>query len=530
MSQRMPHQLQRQKRELKAVSDIARAVNRSLDLRSTLEAGIRESLKIVGGEAGCILLLEGKPPRWMMAAWQGVDQGLLRRLEEAMGGDESWPAAEGPWSDVFALQSLSEGIKKAMRGAGFNSFNVLPLQSKVGVLGMTVLASREERLLGLQSIEALMTIAEQLGTAIENARLYKAMAEEKHKLEAILNSIADGVYTTDRERRITTFNPALEAMTGWRAEEVLGQFCGDVFHAQDEAGRSLCGPDEGCGIYWALQQGCPIFSWGQKRFITTKDGRRIPISKIASPLWDNTGQVVGAVAAFWDASRDMELEHLKDEFLSLVSHELRAPLTNIKAAAQLGLRRLDTRDRATLQEVLEIICEQCDRLIGFTEKMLRISHMKAGRLTVERRPFALLPLIGRAIALYRVGAPHCRFEVWARGNPWAMGDEEQVTVILNALLDNAVKYSPPGGTIRVEATEDHEEVVLVSVTDQGPGIPARELGRVFDRFYRGRRQGAGGHGLGLYLAKMLVEAQGGRIWIESDVGKGTRVYFTLPRV
>ncbi len=178
MSRAIPSQSQRQTRELKAVSDIAWAVSRSLDLQNTLEVGIRETLKTVGAEAGCVVLLQGKPPRWMIAAYRSVNQELLRRLEEAVRGDESWPAAEGAALDVLALQSVSDGMKEAMREAGFHSFTVLPLQSNMGVFGMVLAASREERLLGLQSIGALMTISEQLGTAIENARLHQEVQRE----------------------------------------------------------------------------------------------------------------------------------------------------------------------------------------------------------------------------------------------------------------------------------------------------------------------------------------------------------------
>jgi PAS domain S-box-containing protein len=378
-------------------------------------------------------------------------------------------------------------------------------------------------------MELASTIANQVAIAVENAQLYKAIAGEKRKLETILDSIADGLYTTDKERRITSFNAAAEALTGWRAAEVLGRFCGDVLRTEDEGGRILCGSEERCGIYCTLQQGSPTFSWREKRFIVAKDGRRIPISKIVSPLRDDTGQVVGVVAAFWDASREIELERLKDDFLSMASHAFRSPLTNIKLAAQLGRRQVDTWDKATQQEALALISAQCDLLSGFVEKMLHISYVKAGRLTLERQPFAILPLIEKTVSLYRLGNSGHRFEVWTQGSLWAMGDEKQTAIILNTLLENAVKFSPLGSTIRVEVAEDQGEAVLISVVDQGPGIPAKELARVLDRFHRGHPEMADGYGLGLYLARMLVEAQGGRIWIESEVGKGTQVHFTLPR-
>jgi PAS domain S-box-containing protein len=481
---------------------------------------------MTSAEAGAIDLLDRQQNTLSMLAGQGfpvevcharpwpLDQGVIGRVMRT--GQPSLIADVSQDPDYTAVLPQTRSLL------------AVPLVGQGEVMGIIVLESPQTAAFGEDDRQSLMGLAGHAAIALENARLYKAVAGEKRKLEDIVNSIADGLYTTDGERRITTFNAAAEAITGWRAAEAIGQFCGDVLCLEDEKGQSLCRSEERCSIYWTLQQGYPNFSWEEKRFLVTKDGRRIPIAKITSPLRDDTGQVVGAVAAFWDASREMALEHLKDDFLSMVSHELRAPLTNIKAAAQLSLRRLDSLEKARQQELWGLIGEQCDRLIGFTDRILRISYLRAGRLNVERRPFLLLPLLEKAVSLYRIRAPGCWFEVWAQDSLWGLGDEGQTIIVLNTLLDNAVKFSPSGGTIRVEVAEDQEEVVLISVIDQGRGISSQELGRVFERSYRGHPE-IDGYGLGLYLAKMLVEAQGGRIWLDSELGKGTQVHFTLPK-
>jgi two-component system sensor histidine kinase VicK len=149
-------------------------------------------------------------------------------------------------------------------------------------------------------------------------------------------------------------------------------------------------------------------------------------------------------------------------------------------------------------------------------------------------PVALLPLVERVLCLYEGTSPtHC-FEVWAPpGDLWVLGDEGQILAIMNELLDNAVKYSPVGGNIRVEIGEQGEKSLIISVSDEGCGIPLQDLTQIFQKFYRvedGRLRRIGGYGLGLYMARKLVEAHGGKIWVESKEGHGSRFRFTLPKV
>jgi len=526
---RLYHNVERQLAQLSALADLSRAISSTLDLQEILQTAVERTSQVMEARIATIRLLEGDHLNvgvtvgYRDPAARGHPIAIDRRLAQIIEGCQPLILP-----DLEADPELPPARRERMRREGVRAYLGVPLMAKERAIGVLSVYREEPQQWVREEVELASTIANQVAIAVENARLYKAVAGEKRKLEDIVNSIADGLYTTDRERRIITFNAAAEAITGWRAAEAIGQFCGDVLCLEDEEGQSLCHSEERCSIYWTLQQGYPTFSWEEKRFLVTKDGRRIPIAKITSPLRDDTGQVVGAVAAFWDASREMALEHLKDEFLSMVSHELRAPLTNIKAAAQLSLRRLDSLEKARQQEILEAIGEQCERLIGFTDRILRISYLRAGRLSVERRPFLLLPLLEKAVSLYRIRASGCCFEVWAQDSLWGLGDEAQTIIVLNTLLDNAVKFSPSGGTIRVEVAEDQEEAVLISVIDQGRGILSQELGRVFERSYRGHPE-IDGYGLGLYLAKMLVEAQGGRIWLESELGKGTQVHFTLPK-
>jgi two-component system phosphate regulon sensor histidine kinase PhoR len=521
--------LERQLVHISALADLSRAISSTLDLQEILKTAVERTAQVMPGRMATIRLLEGNHLNAGVAVGYRdsaarehpipIDQRLAQIIEG--GRPLILP-------DLEADPELPLARRERMRREGVRAYLGVPLIAKGRAIGILSVYREHVHQWPPEEVELASTIANQVAIAVENARLYTAIAEAKRQLENITDSIADGLYTTDRERRIITFNAAAEAITGWRAAEVLGRFCGDVLRMEDEKGQSLCGSDERCSIYWTLQQGYPHLSWGEQRFIVTKSGARIPIAKIASPLLNEAGQVVGAVAAFWDASRETKLEQL-DKFLSMVSHEILTPLTNIKTAAQSSLRRFDALDKGTHQEMLELISMQCNRLIDFAGKTLRISYLKTGHLVVERQPFAFLPLIEKAVSLYRIGTPGCRFEVWTQDSPWAIGDEVQTAVVLNVILENAVKYSPPGGTIRIDVAEG-EEGVLVSIADQGRGISLEDQKLVFNEFYRGHTNIANGYGLGLYLAKMLLEAQGGKIWLESEIGQGTKVHFALPKV
>lgn len=226
-----------------------------------------------------------------------------------------------------------------------------------------------------------------------------------------------------------------------------------------------------------------------------------------------------------------ELSRLKTGFLSMVSHELRTPLASIKGYATM-LRSYDRRLRPEeRREHLEAIEEAADRLTDLVDHLLDMSRLDAGLLVLERQPADISRLIDEAVAEARLRAPTHELAIdIPQGLPWVDVDTARIRQVLDNLLDNAVKFSERGTRVIVRAEAKGEEVV-VSVADQGRGVPAQELPLVFDAMCRVRQRlglDPGGLGLGLAICKGLVEAHGGRLWAESEVGKGSTFYFTVP--
>jgi signal transduction histidine kinase len=228
--------------------------------------------------------------------------------------------------------------------------------------------------------------------------------------------------------------------------------------------------------------------------------------------------------------RLQELDRLKSDFVSLVSHELRTPLTSINGGIELILRFAENLDEGQ-RETLLIISEQSARLTKLVENILDISMIEAGRLQLNLGPVALAPLLAQVRREIEAvtSAHHFR---WSdpSGLPLVWADEDRLTDILLNLLDNAVKYSPARSEVTIQARPDDGQMV-VSVTDGGIGIQEREQLRIFEKFHRvdsRDTKDAYGYGLGLYMVRLLVEAQGGQIWVESTVGEGSRFSFSIP--
>jgi signal transduction histidine kinase len=227
-------------------------------------------------------------------------------------------------------------------------------------------------------------------------------------------------------------------------------------------------------------------------------------------------------------SQLQELDQVRSDLVSMVSHDLRAPLTNISGSIE--LMQNGCSDPACMcQELLPIISDQTGRLTRLVQGLLNVTRIEAGRLHLHSKPALISAMARRAVRATQVGLTDHRFEIQVADDlPLVWVDEDRIEEVLVNLLDNAVKYSPDGGTIRVDARMVAGEVV-VSVTDPGIGIPAEELERIFQKYQRGDgSDGIRGHGLGLYICQKLVEAHGGRIWAESNPGAGSTFRFSLP--
>ena len=235
-----------------------------------------------------------------------------------------------------------------------------------------------------------------------------------------------------------------------------------------------------------------------------------------------------------EARRKVEdLSRLKDEFLSIASHELRTPVTSIKGYTQLAKTLIRENDLTTSEEYLSIALDQIDRMSRLILELLDVSRIETGRLEIRREPIVWTNFVREVVQRHHTAFSDRKFRVNIPDiNATVQGDRDRLEQVLGNLLENAVKYSPDGSDISVSVEARNDQVVTL-VSDRGIGIPPDELSLVFERFHRGRKVSStnyGGLGLGLYITKQIVERHGGSIWVESKEGTGTSFYFCLPAV
>jgi PAS domain S-box-containing protein len=263
------------------------------------------------------------------------------------------------------------------------------------------------------------------------------------------------------------------------------------------------------------------------------DGRVYPILASGAPLRNELGHVAGAVVAFQDIAKMREVDRMKDEFVSIVSHELRTPLTSIRGSVQLVLDEPHAVPDAEHRQLLQIALNNCERLVRIINDILDVSKIESGNLTLRKKAAHVAELVRQSIDVVanpaRVARVTLVANVPANIRP-VMVDPDRIVQALVNLLSNAVKFAPADSKVTVSVTgSDH--VVTIAVADQGEGIAPENLNRLFQKFQQvdsSSSRKKGGTGLGLAITKALVEQHGGRIFVDSELNKGTRFSFTLP--
>lgn len=347
--------------------------------------------------------------------------------------------------------------------------------------------------------------------------------------QEVLDSAPDAMLLVEADGRIRMVNRQLEAMFGYGRDELVGQqvelLVPEEFRRVHRGHRAAFGSSP-----HVRQMGHGFTLYGRRR-----DGTQLPVEISLSPLHTDEGIVVSA--AVRDATerveterRLRELDRLKDEFLSVVSHELRTPLTAITGFAQLLLTRGGDIDDAGRQDMLVRIARnasEMDRLVG---QLLDLSRLDAGHIELAIERVDLADALTSCLSSLATPVA-ARVEADVPGGLAVAADRHALDRVLSNLVTNAVKFSPEDRPVRVDARPNGDGHVVVSVADEGVGIPPEEHERVFDRFYqldpdqRGPRHGTG---IGLSIVRRYVELLDGRVWIESELGSGSRFSFTLP--
>ncbi|UCH34483.1 MAG: GAF domain-containing protein [Armatimonadota bacterium] len=369
-----------------------------------------------------------------------------------------------------------------------------------------------------EDVRLLTVLARSAASVISNAQIFIAVTSAKEQLEFTFQSMLSGVLVVDVEGRILLMNSAARRIFGVPHDDGTGQSLVSVVSnetVQSLVSASLEDAEE-------KAQEVSLYTPGERIFQVQ-----------TALLRGESSAVTGVVATFNDITELRNVERMKTEFVASVSHELRTPLTSIKGFVRTLLDDTDGYyDRDTQVEFYQIIDQECDRLVRLINDLLNVSRIEAGRaLELNLKPVDLRNLIAKVVASQEsyTTRHHIQMDV-PEALPTVIADDDKIDQILTNLINNAIKYSPDGGDVVVSARATGGNVE-VSVADQGIGIPPDHMDKIFARFHRvegGDTRRAGGTGIGLFLVKHLVEAHAGRIWVESEPGKGSTFTFAIP--
>lgn len=504
------------------------------ELEETLRRLVAKIAAILQAEK-CVFMLYDKDTGELVAtkpAFGFTDEEIKRFRVRATQGISGQVFREGKAVILYDAVSDERTVKENVALLNVHNGACVPLiaekrddqnrvieRTTIGVLH--VFNKRYGNIFIEEDIHLLERLAKNATAVIQNAQLYREVVEEKEELEHIIESVYAGLMTVNKNGRIMQMNASARTMFNLENTEAIGRLYYEVIEepkVRDMIARSLESNEE----------------VAEEISIQGSGGSEERIYQAQSALVRGEDQqALGIVAIFNDITEIRSVERMKTAFVSTVSHELRTPLTSIKGFISTLLADVEGYyDRDTQREFYQIIDTECDRLTRLISDLLNVSRIEAGRaLDLNPKPVQIKPLVEKVLSVQRSYTDKHDLKMDLEDDlPVIIADEDKVDQILTNLTNNAIKYSPKGGDVIVRARRN-EDGVIFTVEDQGMGIPKEHLPKVFDRFHRVDNRDTrevGGTGIGLYLVKHLVEAHGGKIWVESEVGKGSKFIFTLP--
>lgn len=401
------------------------------------------------------------------------------------------------------------------------SLLLLPITARgrtIGVLALATAAStRTPRRWFDNERQIAMQYADRVASAIDNAQIYED-AERRARAARVLEHVGDGVVLIDDDGRVIEWNHAASTILGVSARDALGRSIADVIPGWLQLVRRIS-----------------IVASGSQR---PAAARTLPVVTGEGQIWLTISGVRiddGIAYAFRDVTSEHELERVRTDFVATVSHELRTPLASVYGSA-LTLQRADLPlDDDVRRQLLSIIANESYRLGSIVNDILAASHIDSGQVQIASRAFdpvrVVCGVIDSARARLDAGLD-LRAELPDAGSMHIIGDRDRLQQVLVNLVENAIKYSPDGGTVSVHlAVDSTGRTAQFSVRDEGLGIPERDLEHIFEKFFRvdpRQTRGIGGTGLGLYICRELIARMGGRLTVTSELGVGSTFTIELP--
>jgi len=494
--------LERRLQELEALTLIGRTVTAVLDLDSVLTTVVEAAVRLTGAEEGSLLLLDPKSGELYMRASKNFDEEFARtfrlHVQDSLAGQV---VASG--APVVLDEQSPQKIKTSYL---VHSLLYVPLRVRGKTIGVLGVDNRKAgRSLTAEDRTVMMAMADYAAIAIDNAQLYQASESERVKLETILTQTESGVIVLDPENRVVLIN---------RAARQLYRVEGEV------AGRSLAEVVDDPRLLALARVGGDA---PRREELEAPDGRVFSAQRTLIPD-------VGQAIVMQDITHLKDLDRIKSEFVTTVSHDLRSPLTAILGYVELIERAGNVNDQQ--REFIRRVRLSVDHMTRLVADLLDLGRIEAGLdASLEVTPISVLARYALDGLRSAAEMKQQKVEtVLSDDLPMVRGDPYRLRQMIGNLLENAIKYTPASGEIVVAAVVEGDQVIL-RVSDSGPGIPASDQPYIFDKFFRASNvpDDSGGTGLGLSIVKSIVDTHQGRIWVDSQLGRGTTFTVVLPR-
>jgi PAS domain S-box-containing protein len=351
-----------------------------------------------------------------------------------------------------------------------------------------------------------------------------SLNEVERRWRYLLDNVRLVVVGLDRNGKVEYVNPFCLELTGYKADEVMGQPWFETFLPKSQRPS----------VREVFQELIDLdFHAHYQNSIVTKGGEERMIAWNNTQLRNSQGEVIGSMSIGEDVTERCTLDRIKAEFIAMVSHELRTPVTAIQGALNLLIEGIVPIESQRGHEVLDIAANGADRLVSIVNDILDLERLESGKISLTLEPCQTTVLMTQAVNSMQVLADQAKVILKTAPQPYVfLGDGDRIIQVMTNLLSNAIKFSPPGSTVWLKVEQDAAlDTLQFWVQDEGIGIPSEQLERIFERFHQVNATDArqkGGTGLGLPICRTIIQQHGGTIWAESKEGQGSRFCFTIP--
>lgn len=517
----------------KVLREVTHALSSVTDLKVLFRLIDQTVIKVMCIKTAAVLLLEDKKDHYLLEKTNGLPPSL-----DGLALQSSNPlvAYLTETREQVTLDDISESFNTSREKEEKEKFAAIAAEMERLSAALAVPSFVKNKLVGIltlgeklsgepytmEDIELIATMASEAGIAIENAKLYRDITETKNYLDSIIQNTDDAVITLDLDGHVLSWNAGAEKIFGLPPQETVAHY--PPFLTESETNDFVS----------RIKNGETVRAMEIYKRVRNLDN--YPLLLTCSPIKGGE-QIIGLSLIIKDIFELKKVDETKKEFLSTVSHELRTPLTPIKGYVSLLLQgnigQLDPKQK----EVLETVLKNTNHLHDLIESIIDISRIEAGKpLEIEKEPFFLEKTIKESVdnsasSFFAKGIT-LAFN-YSGGDLAILGDRKKIIRVMDNLLGNALKFTPKGGQASVTLQRE-DKMVKITVSDTGIGLEKQHYYKIFERFYQvdgSYTRATGGIGMGLAIAKEIIEAHNGRIWTESDgIGHGSRFIFTLPLI